>query len=598
MGRLLPLKGRMIVQLILCEKPSVGRTIAAVLGAKEKKDGFIVGEGVIVSWCIGHLVEFAPADIYDERYAKWNMDDLPILLEKWETVVSMATKKQFLIVKQLMNHSSVESIICATDAGREGELIFRLVYEKAKCKKPVKRLWISSLEENAIREGFAGLHDSKEYDALYQSALCRAQADWLVGINATRLYSLHYGETYNVGRVMSPTLSLIVQREKEIAAFVCEPYYKVTLDCGFIAQSERLADKAQAEQMAHACRGNTAIVKAVDKKAHLENPPKLYDLTSLQREANRMFGYTAQQTLDYAQALYEKRLITYPRTDSRYLTQDMILKLPVLAQHVATAMPFATGLALRVQAEQVIDDGEVTDHHAIIPTQTMTQTDIPSLPAGERDILHMIATRLLCAVSEIYHYTESIVTLDCAGHLFTAKGESVDQMGWKVFEATYHGSLGRRIQRIETPSPLPPLSMGQKILPQNVTMKQGKTSPPKRYTEDTLLAAMENAGADRMPENAERKGLGTPATRAGILEKLVAKNYVARKGDRQTKALIPTSKGKRLINLLPERLTSPALTAEWETQLCQIEHGELDAQTFMNSIRTMVTDLVTTSSKT
>lgn len=532
------------MKLIIAEKPSVARTIAVVLGANNKKQGYLEDGACIVSWCIGHLVQLAPTDAYDPRYAKWRQQDLPILPDPWQYMVSDGTKQQYFVLKNLMNDPRVDEIICATDAGREGELIFRLVYEKAGCTKPVKRLWISSLEENSIREGFRELRDSREYDSLYQAALCRAQADWLVGINGTRLYSLRHGEKYNVGRVVSPTLALVVQREKEIAAFKSTPYYMVMLDCGFIAQSEHLPDRSRMEKMARDCRGSTAIVMKIERKAHSEKPPKLYDLTSLQREANRMFGFTAQQTLDYAQALYEKQLITYPRTDSRYLTQNMILKLPVLAQRVAAALPFASGLALHCQAEQVIDDSKVTDHHAIIPTQTMALTDLSSLPAGERDILHMIAVRLLCAVCEVHRYMETTVTLDCAGYLFTAKGRTVKQMGWQVFETTYRGSLGSRVQRTETVGSLPPLTEGQKIVPQDVLMKQGKTSPPKHYSEDTLLSAMEHAGEDDMLEDAERKGLGTSATRAGILEKLVKVGFVIRKGDKRTKVLLPTDKGK------------------------------------------------------
>lgn len=568
-----------------------------MLGATEKKIGYLAGNGCLVTWCIGHLVELAQPHVYDERYAKWKWDDLPILPEEWRYNVSLHTRKQFDTIRKLMNEPQVDTIVCATDAGREGELIFRLVYRQCGCTKPIKRLWISSLEESAIHTGFENLHDGREYESLYQAALCRQQADWLVGINASRIFSLLYNVTLNVGRVMSPTLALIVSREAAIAAFHPESFYTVQMSCGFLASTEHLKDKAEAERIQELCNLHTAVVKNIEKKRKKENPPKLYDLTSLQRDANRLFGFTAQQTLDYVQSLYEKKLLTYPRTDSRYLTSDMAGYLPELVKSVAGKFPFTDGLHLTVNPDQVIDNSKVTDHHAIIPTQSMPERELLSLPAGERDVLQLISVRLLCAVGEAHVYDETAVTLECEGITFKAKGKTVTQMGWKIPEATFLGSIGDRIQKetSEREYPIPELEIGQKLSPVMTKLKEGKTSPPKHFTEDTLLAAMESAGAENMPEDAERKGLGTPATRAEILEKLIATGYVVRKGDKRTKHLIPTAKGTALITVLPEQLQSPLLTAEWEQQLKQIEYGEVDPKEFMQEIRDMLIELVNTA---
>lgn len=579
-------------QLIIAEKPSVAQVIAAVLGAKNKKDGYLEGADCIVSWCIGHLIELAPPQTYNERYAKWRREDLPILPDPWQTLVSASTKKQFAILKGLMNRTDMETVVCATDAGREGELIFRLVYEKAGCHKPVKRLWISSLEESAIRAGFAKMKNGREYDCLYRAALCRAQADWLVGINATRLFSLIYGTTLNVGRVMSPTLALVVEREQAIAAFRSEPFFVVQLSVGFPAQSTRYQDRQQAESLCAACHGQSVVVKKIEKKEKTEKPPKLYDLTSLQRDANRIYGYTAQQTLDYTQSLYEKKLVTYPRTDSRYLTSDMADNLPMLAQRVASVLPFAAGLNLPIHAGQVIDDSKVTDHHAIIPTQALTQAILDTLPMGERDILNLIAVRLLCTLGDMYRFEETTTTLECESYEFTARGQHVIEMGWQTFEATFRGSLGGRVRETgEKEYPIPPLLEGQRIGPAVASLKEGRTSPPKHYTEDTLLAAMECAGADDIPQDAERKGLGTPATRAGILEKLVKTGFIERKGDKRIKVLMPTSKGRALITVLPEQLKSPLLTAQWEQRLRRIEQELEKSEDFMRDIRQFVSEM-------
>lgn len=582
------------MKLIVTEKPSVGRSIAAALGIKEKKDGYMEGLNAIVTWCIGHLVDLAPAELYDTRYAKWRMEDLPIIPETWKYIINDSTKAQFETVKALMTRGDVDTVVCATDAGREGELIFRLVYNQAGCTKPIQRLWIASMEESAIQEGFRSLRDGTDYNSLYQAALCRDQADWLVGINASRLYSLLYDTTLNVGRVMSPTLALIVKREAVIANFQSETFYTVQLRCGFIANSERMASKEEAEKLAAACHLSTATVKSIDRKHRTEKPPKLYDLTTLQREANRVFGYSAQQTLDYAQSLYEKQLITYPRTDSNYLTEDMRGRLPGLADVVAGANLCTAGLHLTVHPNQVIDSSKVSDHHAMIPTDRIMHINPVSLPAGEQSILQMISVRLLCALGDPHVYDETIVTVECGGAVFTGKGKTIMQMGWKIPEATFRGSLGYRAKAEPSDEDykLPDFRVGQELSPCMAAVKEGRTNPPGHYTEDTLLAAMENAGADQAPEDAERRGLGTPATRAGIVEKMIASGLVERRGDKKSKYLLPTEKGKALIAVLPEQIKSPVLTAEWENRLKAVERGEADAASFMAGITNLLTDMV------
>ena len=579
------------MRVILAEKPSVAQSIAAVLGADQKKNGYLQGENDLVSWCIGHLIELAPPEIYDARYAKWRREDLPIVPSVWESVVSDGTKKQFAVLKELLNRADVDEVVCAMDAGREGELIFRMAYEKTGCAKPVKRLWISSLEESTIREGFRALKPGSAYDALYRAALCRARADWLVGINGTRLYSRLYGTKLNVGRVMTPTLALLVQREREIAAFRVESFYTVQLSCGFPAQSGRIKTREEAERIRASCHCKKAAVKQIERRQKKEKPPKLYDLTALQRDANRIYGYTAQQTLDYAQTLYEKKLATYPRTDSRFLTHDLRDRLPALIECVAQVLPFASGLPLAVHTQQVIRDEKVSDHHAIIPTQNMTREALAQLPMGERSILTLLAVRLLAATGEPCETDEVTVTLDCEGHDFTAKGRTVRQMGYRMFEETFRGSLGSR-ERKEQEYPILPLEIGQIVGPVVATIREGQTTPPKRYTEDTLLAAMETAGAKDAPEDAERKGLGTPATRAGTLEKLVDVGFVMRKGEQKAKTLYPTEKAAALIAVLPENLRSPMMTAQWEQRLKRIEHGQEEAAGFMDDIVRMVTELV------
>ena len=561
-----------------------------MLGATEKRDGYMEGNGWLVSWCIGHLVELAPTDAYDPKYSKWNYADLPIVPSEWQYRVLPDTKKQFDILNRLMKDSRVESIVCATDAGREGELIFRLVYHLCGCTKPVKRLWISSMEETAICKGFDHLLDSANYDNLYAAALCRAKADWLVGINGTRLFStLYKGSTLNVGRVQTPTLTLLMEREAAITSFKKEKFYTVELKLdGLTAVSGRIKSKTEAEKLRRACLGTSVTVVGVKQTERTERPPKLYDLTTLQREANRLFGYTAQETLDYLQSLYEKRLTTYPRTDSRYLTENMADGLPALCQTVAGALSCMEGLSFPVNAVQVSDSSKVTDHHAVIPTAEIAGADLAALPTGERNVLYMIAVRLLCAVGEPHTYAETAVTLECGGGSFTAGGRTETAMGWKEAERAYLVTL-KKIPK-EVPSTLPELAEGQTLAGGDALLKSGTTAPPPRFTEDTLLAAMEHASAEDFAklEDVERVGLGTPATRAATIEKLVRSGYVERDG----RQLIPTEKGLALCWTMPDQLKSAKLTAEWEERLGAVERGELAPEDFMAGIVDMLTKLV------
>ena len=575
-------KGDKIMKLVLAEKPSVAQSIAKVLGANERCDGYLEGNGYVVSWCVGHLVELFEPEGYDERYSKWKYDDLPIVPDEWKYQVSAGTRKQFGVLRQLMKRDDVESLVCATDAGREGELIFRLVYHQCRCKKPFERLWISSMEDYAIREGFANLKPSKEYDALYEAALSRERADWIVGINATRLFSVLYGQTLNVGRVMTPTLGMAVMREAAISAFRSEPFYTVQLGFPeFVGASERLKEKKLAEELVKKCRDSSkAVVTKIEQKDKTEKAPALYDLTSLQRDANRVLGFTAQQTLDYTQNLYEKKLVTYPRTDSRYLTEDMAGGLPELVSRVAQA--FEKKGAFDVNAAQVINNKKVSDHHAIIPTQSMANADLQELPAGERAVLQLIAVRLLVAVSKAHCYAETTMELTCADTVFTAKGKAVREEGWKGIEAIFRPE--RKSKEEKEVKNLPVVSKGDVLTFEKVEIKEGKTSPPKHFTEDTLLQAMETAGADEMPEEAERKGIGTPATRAGIIEKLVQKGFIERNGDKKVKYLIPTDKGVVLITVMPEQIQTPSMTADWEEKLVRIEHRDYEAEAFMKEI--------------
>lgn len=584
-------------KLVIAEKPSVAQSLAAVIGADTRKDGYLEGNGWRVSWCVGHLAGLADADSYDPRYAKWRYDDLPILPTDWQMVVGKDKKKQFDILKKLMNVPDVTEVVNACDAGREGELIFRSVYELAGCQKPIKRLWISSMEDTAIREGFQNLRSGSEYDGLRDAALCRAKADWLVGINATRLFSVLYHRTLNIGRVMSPTLALIVQREAEIDAFKPVPFYTVMLELpGFSAAGERMSEKSSAEQLMAACKGVTATVKKVERKEKSEKPPALYDLTTLQRDANRLLGFTAQQTLDYLQSLYEKKLCTYPRTDSCYLTSDMAESLPVLVNITAKVMLFRKGIGITCDPQAVINDKKVTDHHAVIPTRNIRDADLSVLLVGEKAVLELVSARLLCAVAEPYRYVETSVAVECAGAEFTVKGRTVKHPGWRKLDAAYHASLKNapEAEKDSDDKPLPELTEGESLPVSGVSVKEGKTSPPKHFTEDTLLSAMETAGKDDMPEDAERKGLGTPATRAGILEKLVSAGFLERKKSKKAVQMLPSHDAVSLITVLPEQLQSPLLTAEWEYRLGEIERGELSSEEFLDGICAMLKELVGT----
>ena len=577
-------------KLVICEKPSVAQSIGKVLGASKRCDGYLEGGGYLVSWCVGHLVELAQPEAYGETYAKWRLEDLPILPEKWRYQVSPSTKKQFQVLKELMGREDVTSIVEATDAGREGELIFRLVYHQCKCRKPFERLWISSMEDAAIREGFASLRPGTEYDALYEAALCRERADWIVGINATRLFSCKYGPTLNVGRVMTPTLAMVCDRETAISGFQSEPFYTVQLvPEGFAANGERMKEKTEAEKVVEECRmaGTATVVKA-ERRDRTEKPPALYDLTSLQRDANRQLGFTAKQTLDYTQSLYEKKLVTYPRTDSRYLTEDMAGMLPGLVGMVQKKRGISPDAPAPVNAAQVINGKKVTDHHAIIPTKTLESADLAALPSGELAVLDLIALRLVCAVGDPCRYSETAVTLECAGHQFKAKGKTVTDPGWRA----YATAASTDEKDGDDAPPIPALSEDAELPLAKVELKEGKTTPPKRFTEDTLLQSMEAAGAEEMPEDVERKGIGTPATRAAIIEKLVQKGFVERKGDKKAKALVPTDKGRALAAVVPEQIQSPTMTAEWEEKLLGIEKGGYAPDDFMREIAGMVTDLV------
>ena len=579
------------MKLVIAEKPSVAMSLAAVLGATERKDGYLEGSGYLVSWCVGHLLELAQPEAYKEQYAKWRYEDLPILPENWKYEVPKDKKTQLALLCRLMKDKRVDSVVCATDAGREGELIFRLVYEYAGCNKPMERLWISSMEDAAIREGFDHLRPGSDYDKLYDAAVCRAGADWLIGINATRLFSVLYGVTLNVGRVMSPTLALLVQRESDIESFISKPFYVPEITCGgFTASGEKMTERSEAEKIRMDCDHNSAFVRSVEKQVKTIQPPRLYDLTTLQRECNRIYGYTAQQTLDYVQSLYEKKLATYPRTDSQYLTKDMQATAASLILWLRDNMPFGKGCAGEPDIDRVTDDSKVTDHHAIIPTVEIARTDLSELPSGERDVLTLLAVRLLCATTQANRFEAVTAMLDCQGYTFTAKGKTILQSGWKEVERIHRMSIrqSETEHRENEAVALPVLQEGQTFEAVSASLREGKTSPPKHYTEDTLLSAMETAGAEDMPDDAERKGLGTPATRAATLEKLVSAGFVQRK----KKQLISTEKGRNLIAVLPDNIKSPILTAEWESMLKQVEHGELSATSFMDQIADMSRTLV------
>ena len=582
--------------LIIAEKPSVAATIAAALGAKEKKDGYIAGSGYLVSWCVGHLVQLAEAAAYGEQYRKWSYDSLPILPQKWQYTVAADKGKQFKILKDLMHRADVFEVVNACDAGREGELIFRFVYDVAGCKKPMRRLWISSMEESAIKAGFASLKDGKEYDPLYSSALCRAKADWIIGINMTRLFSCLYGKTLNVGRVQTPTLKMLVDRDAAITTFKKEKYYHVRLSLsGVEAASAKIHAAEEAGNLKAACETAQAVCISVTREKKTVAPPKLFDLTSLQREANRIYGYTAKQTLDLAQSLYEKKLLTYPRTDSSYLTDDMGGTAAQIAAMLTGKLPFMQGADFTPEISRLLDSKKVSDHHAIIPTMELAKADLAALPESERNILTLAGARLLMACAAPHIFEAVTAVFSCAGQEFTAKGKTVLAEGWKGFERRFMATLKKKADTEDDEEnalslDVPPFAEGQTFDNPQAAVTEHFTTPPKPHNEASLLSAMERAGNEETDPDAERRGLGTPATRAAIIEKLVKGGFVERKG----KQLIPTKSGIELVCVLPEVLTSPQLTADWENNLTQIAKGNADPDSFMTGIETMTRELVST----
>ncbi|MBC2196080.1 type IA DNA topoisomerase [Listeria booriae] len=576
------------MKLIIAEKASVAQAIAKVIGNMKRQKGYLENEAFIVTWCIGHLVSLATTEVYDERYKKWRQADLPIIPDPFQYQVLKGKEKQFSVVSELMDDERVKSIVCATDAGREGELIFRLAYEQVKCKKPMERLWVSSMETSAISEGLANLQPSSEYDNLYQAALCRAQADWLVGINATRLFSTLYNAKLNIGRVQTPTLAMIVAREETIEAFKPTPYYTVALSQdqhSFV--SRKIEGKEEATAIQQACEKMPIVVESVVVNKKTNNPPKLYDLTTLQREANRLFNVTAKQTLDTVQVLYEKKLVTYPRTDSQYITEDMEQTVLSLLPLIIDCLPVDHGIPHLPDIARIMDNSKVSDHHAILVTKEIEQLDIATLTEIERNILMLIANRLLIATALPYLYEEQVVSLQCEGELFVLKQKQVLEQGWKVFLESEKEDLSEELSIA--------LDEGQLLEKIPTTLQEHFTTSPKSFTEDTLLSAMERASAEESEGamDLEHKGLGTPATRAGIIERLVSGAFVERKG----KKMLPTPKGRNLIQVVPDVLKSATLTAEWEFALAQIENGYASADQFMIAIEQFVSQTIATNQK-
>lgn len=574
--------------LVIAEKPSVGAAIGKVLGASSRRDGYLEGNNYIVSWCVGHLVGLADASSYDERFAKWRYSDLPIVPDEWLFEVPKDKQKQFKVLCDLMRDKRVTELVCATDAGREGELIFRLVYKKAGCTKPFKRLWISSLEDSAIREGFAHLRSSGEYDRLYEAALARSKADWIVGINGTRLFSTLYHKKLVVGRVQTPTLAMLVEREGKISTFHKEKYFNVHISKdNLTADLEKVKTEEEAKAVAAACDKKQAVVSSLKKETKTVNPPRLYDLTTLQRETNRYYGFTAQQTLDLVQSLYEKKLLTYPRTDSQFITEDMESTARQVIGIVSRKLPLFEGITHEPDIGRITNNAKVTDHHAIIPTVQLEKQGLGELPESEQKIIRLVAMRLLSATSEKHIYDETSVTLTCEGYEFKAKGKTVVQDGWKAIERRFKETLKSK-EKDEPERSLPSLNEKDILSSVDASVTEHYTSPPKPYTEDSLLSAMETAGNAEFDDDTEKKGLGTPATRAGIIEKLVNGGFVERKG----KSLVPTKDGNNLVCVLPEQITSPTMTAEWENTLMQIERGNADADKFLSGIVGMTSELV------
>ena len=579
------------MELVIAEKPSVAQSIAAVLGATQRKDGYLEGNEYLVSWCVGHLVELAQPESYEEAWKKWSYDNLPIIPQEWQHEVKSDTKAQYQILKKLMHDDRVDAVVCATDAGREGELIFRLTYNMAGCRKPMKRLWISSMEESAIRDGFHNLRPGSDYDNLYKSALCRQEADWLVGINGTRLFTVLYGgKALKVGRVQTPTLAMLVDRESKIMNFKKEAYYMAhIMGNGLDAVSEHISDKAEAERIAGACENGQALVTSVVKEEKWVAPPKLYDLTTLQRDANRLFGFTAKQTLEYTQSLYEKKLVTYPRTDSQYLTEDMEQTARNVVRQIYEKYQLTGPFDQPEQPDvkKVMNNSKVTDHHAIIPTMELASCHLGELKSWEEKILFLIAVHTVMAMSKDHIYQETEIEVECQGEIFKAKGRTVLQDGWKLFENCFKNKDRMAIvdPDQEMKERMPKVTQGQTFYAVAAEKTEHFTSPPKPYSEDTLLAAMETAGNKEFDEDTEKKGLGTPATRAGIIEKLIYSQYATRKG----KQILPTDDGKVLVEILPDFLKSASMTAEWENQLLLMEHGEIAPEQFMTGIKNMLT---------
>ena len=564
--------------LIVGEKPSVSRAISAVVGASSAHKGYTEGNGYIVSWCVGHLVGLKfPNDYGNGWEQKWSFSQLPMIPDSWLFHVTDSTKAQYDLLKNLMNKDEVTEIICATDADREGECIFRYVYNMANCKKPVKRLWVSSLEESAIRKALSIMKPMSAYDNLFNAGYARARADWLVGMNGSRLFSVRYGGKLNIGRVQTPTLAMIVQRDAEVNGFIKQKYYTSDLNCGgFILSSARIDDENAADTLVSACDGCTVTISSVKREVKTDKAPKLYDLTTLQREANKGFGYTAQQTLDYTQSLYEGKLVTYPRTDSQYLSDDMAQTAFDVAKLCDTYFGF--GIYHTPDIAKVINNSKVSGHHAIIPTSGISTADLSSLPTGEKNILTLIATKLICATAPAHKYEAVKLTGICNGTEFTATGRTILDMGWKAY--------AKQSDKKNDEKSLPAVSEGQTFI---VTASKGEhfTSPPKPYTEDTLLSAMERAGNEDYDEDTEKKGLGTPATRAATIESLVKNGYVERVG----KQLRATDRGKELVKVVPDEVKSAKLTAEWESKLQQIEHGSLPKTVFMSGIQQFIAEM-------
>lgn len=580
------------MQLVIAEKPSVAKSIADVLGALDRQDGYFEGSGYLVSWCVGHLIELAEPESYGEQWKKWTYESLPVNPEHWQYEIKEDTKEQYDVLYGLLHDSRGDEVVCATDAGREGELIFRLVYNMASCNKPMKRLWISSMEESAIREGFENLKPGSDYDHLYHSALCRQEADWLVGINGTRLFTVLYGgKVLKVGRVQTPTLAMLVEREAKIMNFKKEQYFMAHILCGGVdAVTERIDNKTEAEKVAGACLNGQALVTSVAKEEKTVAPPKLYDLTTLQRDANRLFGFTAKQTLEYTQSLYEKKLCTYPRTDSQYLSDDMEQTAGNVIEAIFSSILFEENMMFNPDIKRVLNSKKVTDHHAIIPTMEIAKADLAALPETERKILSLVANRLLCATGEKHLYETVKAELSCGVYTFATSGKSVLKNGWKDFEDAFKRSFKTTEDKEQEDKKLPELSEGQTFDGVQTKISEHYTTPPKHFTEDSLLSAMERAGNEDMSDDVERKGLGTPATRADIIEKLVKDGFVKR----EKKQMIPTEDGMKLITVLPDVVKSPKLTADWENALTLVAKGEMEREDFMADIETMVSDLIHT----